>query len=68
MNQLLWGWLIERQMSNGSLHTDRRKQEDILIIDLKTRWRFVGLYILMMVSNDHILLRCDATYFDKYQH
>ena len=35
MNQLRWGWLIERQMPNGSPHIDRHKQEDTLIIDLK---------------------------------
>jgi len=68
INHLLWGWLIERQMSNGSPHIDRHKQEDTLIIDLKTRWKFVGLYILMVVSNDHILPGCDATYFDRHQH
>ena len=68
MNQLLWGWLIERHMSNGSPHTDRHKQEDTLITDLKTRWRFVRLYILMVVNNNHILLGCDATYFDRHQH
>jgi hypothetical protein len=68
MNQLLWGWLIERRMPNGSPHIDRHKQEDKLIIDFKTRWGFVRLYILMAVINDHFLLGCDATYFDRYQH
>jgi hypothetical protein len=68
MNQLLWGWLIERQMPNGSPHIDRHKQEDTLIIDLKTSWRFVRTYILMVVSNDYILLGCYGTYFDRHQH
>jgi hypothetical protein len=66
--QLLWGWLIERQMTNGSPHTDRHEQEDTLITYLKTGRRFVRMYFLMVVSNGHFLLGCDATYFERYQH
>jgi hypothetical protein len=37
MNQLLWGWLIERKMLSDSPHVDGHKQEDTLSVDLKTK-------------------------------
>jgi len=61
--------LVARKTNAQQFTTYRQyKHEDTPIIDLKTRWRFVRLYILMVVSNDHFLLGCDATYFDRHQH